>query len=246
MKKIISLLFLSILLSGCKNTKAEKEVYKSETLSILQLSEYVYTHISYLDTENFGRVVCNGMIVCNKNEAVIFDTTCDGESSAELINWVSEILKSKITAIIPAHYHADNLGGLNEFHRRGIPSYALQKTIHIAEEYDYPLPQHGFDSSLELEVGGEKLIVDFLGEGHTCDNVIGYFPLENIMFGGCLIKEAGVRKGNLDEANTNEWPETVRRVKAKYPDTKKIIPGHGKSGENELFDYTIELFAGRE
>lgn len=246
MRKIIPLLLLSIILLGCKDTKAEKEVYKSETLSIFQLSKHAYKHVSYLNTENFGKAECNGMIVCNKNEAVIFDTTCDDESSAELINWVSEILKSKITAIIPTHYHADNLGGLNEFYRQGIPSYALQKTIHIAKEHNYPLPQHGFDSSLELDVGGEKIIVDFLGEGHTCDNVIGYFPLENIMFGGCLIKETGAGKGNLEEANTDEWSETVRRVKTKYPDTKKIIPGHGKSGGKEFFDYTIKLFAGEK
>lgn len=70
--------------------------------------------------------------------------------------------------------------------------------------YGLPLPQQGFDSFLELEVGGESVYVDFLGEGHTCDNVIGYFPLEDIMFGGCLIKEVGAGKGNLAEANPDE------------------------------------------
>lgn len=243
MRKIIPLFILNIILSGCGTKETEKEVYRSEALAILQVSEHVYTHISYLDTEGFGRAACNGMIVCNENEVVVFDTACDDVSSAELINWVSEILESEIIAVIPTHYHADNLGGLSGFHRRGIPSYALQKTIHITEEYGYPLPQHGFDPFLEMEVGGEKIIVDFLGEGHTCDNVIGYFPLENIMFGGCLIKGTGAGKGNLEEANTGEWSETVRRVRAKYPDTRKIIPGHGKSGGCELFDYTIELFA---
>lgn len=84
--------------------------------------------------------------------------------------------------------------------------------------------------------------MDFLGEGHTCDNVIGYFPLEDIMFGGCLIKEVGAGKGNLAEANPDEWAETVKRVKAKYPNTKIVIPGHGKYGGMELLEYTITLF----
>lgn len=239
---IISLFILSTILLGCKEAASKKEVYQSEKLLIIQISAHVYEHISYLETESFGKVPCNGMIVCNKNEAVVFDTPTDNESSSELIDWITSTLKCKIKAIIPTHYHIDNLGGLDKFHSQGIPSYAYQKTIQIATKDGLPVPQQGFDPFLELEVGGEGVYVDFLGEGHTCDNVIGYFPLEDIMFGGCLIKEVGAGKGNLAEANPDEWPETVKRVKAKYPNTKIAVPGHGEYGGMELLDYTITLF----
>ena len=244
MKSKFYLLILSSILLGCKQIKAfeEKEVYKSENLLVYQISEHVYEHISYLDTENWGKVPCNGMIVTNKNEAIVFDTPTDEKTSLELIDWIRNTLKNKITAIIPTHYHEDNLGGLHEFHKQGIPSYAYQKTIQIAKENDLPQPMHGFDNFLELKVGDEKIFIEFLGEGHTCDNIIGYFPLENIMFGGCLVKEIGSGKGNLAEANVEEWAETVKKVKLKYPKTKKVIPGHGKSGGIELLDYTIKLF----
>ncbi|MCL2327585.1 MAG: subclass B1 metallo-beta-lactamase [Bacteroidetes bacterium] len=225
-----------------KDAKTEKEVYKSETLSINQISEYVYQHISFLDAGEFGKVSCNGMIVICENEAVVFDTPTDNEASRELIDWVTKSLKCKITAVIPTHYHADNLGGLDEFHKQGIASYAYCKTAQIAKENDLPEPQHCFDKFLELKVGNEKVHIGFFGEGHTCDNVVGYFPLEDIMFGGCLIKEAGAGKGNLAEANVEAWSETVRKVKMKYPKVKKIIVGHGKSGGIELLDYTIKLF----
>lgn len=46
-----------------------------------------------------------------------------------------ESLNSKITAIISTHYHADNLGGLDEFHKRGIASYAYNKTKQIAKKW---------------------------------------------------------------------------------------------------------------
>jgi metallo-beta-lactamase class B len=182
------------------------------------------------------------MVVAYKNEAVIFDTPTDNETSFELINWVTKSLKCKITAVIATHYHIDNLGGLNEFHKQGIPSYAYYKTVQIAKENGLPEPQHCFDKFLELEIGNEKVSVEFFGEGHTCDNTVGYFPLEDIMFGGCLIKEAGSGKGNLEEANVKEWSETVRKVREKYPNVKKVIPGHGKLGGIELLDYTIRLF----
>jgi len=235
-------LILSSIILGCKEAKTEKEVYKSETLLIYQISEHVYQHISFLDTKLFGKVSCNGMIVANKNEAVVFDTPADNKTSYELINWITESLKCKITAVIPTHYHIDNLGGLDEFHKQGIASYAYNKTIQIAKGKSSPEPQHGFDGYIELKVGNEKVYVEFFGEGHTIDNVIGYFPLEDIMFGGCLIKALGDGKGNLAEANVKEWAETVRQVKMKFPDVKKIIIGHGKSGGIELLDYTINLF----
>ena len=46
----------------------------------------------------------------------------------------------------------------------------------------------------------------------------------------------------MGDANTDKWSETVRKIKLKYPNAKLVIPGHGKSGGTELFDYTIELF----
>lgn len=244
MKRIFYLLMVSSSLCGCKISKAaeEKVAYQSEALLIRRLSEHVYEHTSYLTTSSFGKVPCNGMIVLDKKEALIFDTPTDDKVSLELIGWIGKELDSKIVAVIPTHYHADNLGGLNEFHRQGIPSYAFQKTIDIAKANDLPLPQHGFESFLELKVGNEKVYVEFLGEGHTCDNSIGYFPSEDTMFGGCLIKEERAGKGNLEEANVEAWSETVRKVKLKYPNTKLIIPGHGKVGGQELLTYTIKLF----
>ena len=242
MKKFLYVLILGGILLGAKEAKAQKEVYQSEILLINQISEHVYHHVSYLETETFGKAPCNGVVIINENEAIVFDTPTDDKSSSELIDWITKSLKCKIIAVIPTHYHVDNLGGLNEFHKQGIASYAYNKTIQIAKENDDPVPQHGFDEYMELEVGNEKIHVEFFGEGHTCDNIIGYFPLEDFMFGGCLIKATGSGKGNLAEANVEEWAETVKKIKRKYPKAKKIMPGHGELGGIELLNYTINLF----
>ena len=241
MKKFLYLLIFCNILPGCNETEVEKEVYKSETLSIYQLSKHTYQHTSYLDAKQFGIVPCNGMIVTNKKEAVVFDTPIGDIPSSELIDWITKTLKCKIIAVIPTHYHFDNLGGLNEFHKQGIVSYANKKTIEMANEY-LPIPQNSFDNYMELKVGDKEVYIEFLGEGHTPDNVIGYFPYEDIMFGGCLIKNLGDGEGNIEEANVEEWSETVRKIKMKYPDVKKILTGHGKTGGIELLDYTINMF----
>ncbi|QHT65800.1 subclass B1 metallo-beta-lactamase [Rhodocytophaga rosea] len=240
----LRLILLIVLIGGCSLKKLNQphKNYKSETLTIQQVSDHVCQHISYLQTESFGNVPCNGMIVFDKNEAIIFDTAPDTTISAELITWVEKELNCKIKAIIPTHFHSDCLGGLEAFHRRQIHSYANNTTIQLATSNHSAVPANGFDKMLELKVGSRKVIAEFIGEGHTKDNIIGYFPDENIMFGGCLIKEVGAGKGNLADATVQDWPSTVTALKQKYAATKLVIPGHGKTGGTELFDYTIQLF----
>ncbi|MDR3272893.1 MAG: subclass B1 metallo-beta-lactamase [Flavobacteriaceae bacterium] len=249
MKKIISVLsaILSlVILSDCssgKNYFSKPEIlYKSEDLIITQLSKNTFVHTSFLSTENFGKVSCNGMIVRDNGEAVIFDTATDDKSSEELINWVKQNLECKINAVVPTHFHADNLGGLKAFEQNNIPSIAYFKTIEYAKERGLYVPQNAFKDSLILKVGNKNAIVKFFGEGHTKDNVVGYFPSENIMFGGCLIKEIGAGKGNLEDANVEEWSNSVEKIKKEFPNVKIIISGHGKYGNKELLDYTIKLF----
>jgi metallo-beta-lactamase class B len=246
MVKYLWLVVFSLLLN-CQSAKNQNkdQSFTSENLKIQKIGDHVYQHSSFLNSESFGKVDCNGMIVFKDKEAIIFNTTTDDASSAELINWVKNTLHCEIKAVIPTHFHADCLGGLAEFHKQGIASYASNATIQLAQAKNITVPKTGFADLLELQVSDKQVLTAFFGEGHTRDNVIGYFPDEKIMFGGCLIKEVGAGKGNLEDANVADWPATVSQLKAKYPEVKLIVPGHGKSGGPELLDYTIKLFSAR-
>ncbi len=249
MKNIINTLLtilISITILNCSAQKQiefkPKEVYISSDLIVTQITENSFVHVSFLQTNDFGNVPCNGLIVRNSNEAIIFDTPTNDKNSEELINWIQETLKCKINAIIPTHFHDDCLGGLKAFHKNNIPSYAYYKTIELAKENNLVVPENGFKDSLILKVGDENITAKFFGEGHTKDNIVGYFPSENVMFGGCLIKEIDAIKGYLGDANVADWSGTVEKVKKEYPDVKIVIPGHGEYGDKKLLDYTINLF----
>lgn len=240
------LIITSVIVLNCGSQKQEefksKEVYKSNDLVITQITENSFVHTSFLQTNDFGNVPCNGLIARDNNEVIIFDTPTNSKSSEELIKWINETLHCKINAIIPTHFHDDCLGGLKAFEEDHIPSYANVKTIELAREYNLVVPRNGFADTLTLKVGNEIITVKFFGEGHTKDNVVGYFPSENIMFGGCLIKELDAGKGYLGDANVIDWSSTVERVKMEYPDMKIVVPGHGEYGDKKLLDYTINLF----
>ncbi|MDQ7961125.1 CHM family subclass B1 metallo-beta-lactamase [Flavobacterium lindanitolerans] len=242
---LLSILFSFTFLS-CNSQKKDnfkaKEIYKSDNLTITQISENSFIHTSFKQTNDFGNVPCNGLIVRDNNETIVFDTPVNNTISEELIKWINDILHSKINAIIPTHFHDDCLGGLEAFHNHNIPSYAYIKTVELAKENNFTIPKNSFNDSVILKVGDKETITKFFGEGHTKDNVVGYFPSENILFGGCLLKELKASKGYLGDANISAWSNTVEKVKREYPDVKIIVPGHGKYGNYELLDYTIKLF----
>lgn len=219
-------------------------VYQTENLIIKRLSNHVYEHISYLNTDDFGKVASNGMLVINENKGVVFDTPTEEKSSLEFINFVRDELNCELIALLPTHFHKDCIGGIAAFEKHSIPTYASNQTITLLKKngQKFSKPINDFDNYIALNIGNKKVYAEYFGEGHTKDNIVGYFPDDEAVFGGCLIKELGASKGYLGDANIKVWSETVEKVKLKYPNAKIVIPGHGKSGETELFDYTIQLF----
>lgn len=246
---IMKQLFIGIILIYSLNGNTQnllkiepKTVFESNQLKIIQITPNAYQHISYLQTNDYGNVPCNGLIVTNNKEAVVFDTPVNDSSSNQLIAWIKTTLQSKIKAIVPTHFHNDCLGGLKAFHENHIPSFANTKTIDLAKSNNYVAPTDEFNDSTILTVGKQNILIKYFGEGHTKDNVVAYFPNEELLFGGCLIKELDASKGYLGDANTNTWSTTVMKIKKAFPNLKTVIPGHGEIGDTALLDYTIQLF----
>jgi metallo-beta-lactamase class B len=241
------LIFLSILsLISCHLNKLSGNRYETHSLIIQPLSPNTFVHISYLQTETFGKVACNGLIFKVQDEAFIFDTPTNDSVSLELIQWVETQLKCRIKGIVINHFHEDCLGGLKAFHQKQIPSFAYTKTIDFARKAGFEVPQNGFEKQQILTLGKQKIINQFYGEGHTLDNIVSYVPSEKVLFGGCLIKAVGAGFGNLNDANPKVWSKTVAAIKTQLPDLQYVVPGHGNAGGMELLDYTIQKFKEKE
>jgi metallo-beta-lactamase class B len=248
-KIFIYIMALLSLCSACQSTEDKKtksfqakQVFKTDKLSINQIAPNAYQHISYKHTDEWGDVPCNGLVVCNNKESFVFDTPTDDSSALLLINWIQDSLHCNIKGVLPTHFHDDCLGGLNAFHNKGITSYGYYKTADLAKENKFAVPQITFQDSLVLKIGNEYISAKHFGEGHTKDNVVGYFPSEQVLFGGCLIKELDASKGYLGDANEAAWSNTVRLVKQSFPKVQVVVPGHGECGDKALLDYTIDLF----
>lgn len=238
-KNIIFILLIATLVQlRCKSNKDDR-TYTSETLKIYPITENSFVHESYLETSEYGKVPCNGLIYLNNKEAVVFDTPTNNRASQELIRWIKISQKAKIKGVIYNHFHEDCTGGRAIFRNEEIPSYAHTKTFDLLGS---PFGTEVFNERMYLKVGKVEITGHYLGEAHTEDNIVCYVPSDELLFGGCMVKSLGANKGNLDDSDLGEWSNTVQKIKDNYPNLKYVVPGHGASGGTELLDYTIKLF----
>jgi metallo-beta-lactamase class B len=247
MRKYLSFFSLVAFILCCGSAQAQSnKIIVSDSLRIIPLSANVFMHVSDLLSPQFGKVPCNGLIYVNGKEAVIMDTPASIGLSVQLLDWFKTTFPDvKLKALIVNHFHADCLGGIKVFHEAGAISYSHKLTPDLLKlkNEPYPAPQITFDETLTLDVGGKKVVLRYLGEAHTRDNIVAWIEDEKILFGGCMVKEVNATKGYLGDANIKEWPATIARVKKEFSKLKFVIPGHGDHGGVELLDYTIKLFS---
>lgn len=209
-----------------------QEIKLSDNLKLIKLTEHTYLH-----TGNDN----NGIVFINNGEAVIVSTPETEKETQILIDWVKN-QKIKIVGYIIDRWHPDAMGGINAVNKSGIKSYSNELTRKICKEKGLPIPQNGFSPKLELNVGGEKLICDYLGSAHTEDGIVVWIPKDKVLFGGNEVRSSGGWYGNIGDANLKEWSNTISKVKEIYGTAKVVIPGHGQYGGVELLDYTIDLY----
>ncbi len=238
MRKMMCVLLMVLAVLAC-NTN-EETVYKSDNLSIKKVGPHSYVHTSFLNTEQWGKVPCNGLLVLSDGKALVCDSPSEQAVAEELINWIENEKEAKIQAMVPTHFHVDCIGGAQAFINKRIPVLAYEKTQELLKDKNVAV--RAVPGTFEMMIGGREVECRYFGAGHTIDNIVVAVPGDEVLFGGCLVKAAGAKKGNLEDANEAAWSGTVQKVAEAYPTVKTVIPGHGATGGKELLDYTITLF----
>ena len=215
---------------------------RDNAFRIENIASSVYVHTSFLETSSFGHVPCNGVVFVSDREAIVVDTPVSDVASKQLLAWLRNN-DIRVRGVVVSHFHVDSLGGLDAFHEAGVPAYVSMATRRLSGRDKWPSTTRFFDKQIRLEVGNTFVHNDFLGPGHSLDNIVSWFPDAKALFGGCLIKALGSGKGNMTDADVSRWSRTVMRVKATYGAAQWVIPGHGKAGGSELLDYTAKLFS---
>jgi len=219
----------------------------SDDVMVRKLAEGVWLHATYFDISSYKSVPANGLIVMDGQCAVMIDLPWMDGPAGVLFDWVTREHQAKIQKVVPTRFHIDCAGGLAEAHRRGADSFALKKTVELLKKDNKPGPKNWFTERMGLSCGETHVELAFLGGGHTADNIVVWIPAKKILFAGCLVKSLNAKNtGNIEDADLDAYPITLRKVKETYPDAKIVVPGHGRPGGFNLVDHTITLCKGRK
>lgn len=208
------------------------------------LATNCYVIRSYAQVPTWGRVAGNELLYVVGHQALLVNTPWNDQQTQQLLDWCQGVLGAEVVKVIVTHTHADCMGGIAVLTNRHIQTIALDRTAQKARQEGKPAPDTLFSQSLRVTLGGKEIEAFYPGAGHTVDNITVWLPEEKILFGGCCVRSAQAKDlGNVADADLRAWPNSLRRLKARYPHAVLVVPGHGNVSGLEAIDHSLELLA---
>jgi glyoxylase-like metal-dependent hydrolase (beta-lactamase superfamily II) len=228
---------------------------------LTKIADNVY---SYVDTKNsspknsFG---ANAGIIIGKDSIVVIDTLISSKEAKRFIKDIRAITKKPIKYIINTHYHLDHTFGNSEFAKLGavIISHtndnknlkthgetALKnaKNYRLSEQdmkgTKIAYPSLIFNDRMEIDLGGQKIELIYIGHSHTDGSILAYLPDKKVLFTGDILFTN--YHPFIGDGNIEEWVKGLDYIMTM--DVEKIIPGHGPiSNKKDIEDMKNYLIA---
>ncbi len=192
----------------------------------------------------------NSMVYIGKKDITIIGATWTLDTALLLDKEIKKISSKPIYEVINTNYHTDRAGGNAYWKKIGAKIISTKMTYDLMKsdwekivEFtkksnpDYPrlpisLPDKVYQSDFVLQHGNIRSI--YTGPSHTFDGIFIYFPKEEVLYGGCILKE---KIGNLSFANTKEYPRSIEKLKNLNLKISQVIGGHDSAIHgSELID----------
>lgn len=213
----------------------------AQPLRISELNEHAFVFTTYkkLDGTLFPS---NGLYLVSDSGLIIIDSPWDTTQFEPLLDTIENRHHKPVRFCIATHYHDDRTAAMAYFRSKGIATYASQQTMQLCKTQGQKQPEFSFTSDTVFQLGNLTVETYYPGEGHTRDNIVIWVAGDRMLYGGCLVKSTENNSmGFVDDSNLKEWPHTITKLMAKYPDVKIVIPGHFKWGNKKALKHTLTL-----
>ncbi|AZA83766.1 IND family subclass B1 metallo-beta-lactamase [Chryseobacterium lactis] len=235
MKKSIQLLMMSMFLSPLMNAQIKDFVIEPP----IKPNLYIYKSFGVFGGREYS---ANAAYLITKKGVVLFDVPWPKEQYQTLMDTIKKRHNLPVIAVFATHSHDDRAGDLSFYNNKGIKTFATAKTNELLKKDGKATSTDIIKVGKPYKIGGEEFVVDFLGEGHTVDNVVVWFPKYKVLDGGCLVKSrTATDLGFTGEANVAQWPQTMEKLKSKYSQATLIIPGHDEWKGGGHVEHTLDL-----
>jgi glyoxylase-like metal-dependent hydrolase (beta-lactamase superfamily II) len=186
-------------------------------------------------------------LVLGAGTCLVVDTRSSEAEARELVEAVRRVTPWP-WVVVDTHHHYDHSFGNSVFrpaqiwaHRRcaemlveygevkrqlsaaSYRKHGLPDTADAIELTRIDPPDRLVDTSADLDVGGRRAVLRYLGRGHTDNDLVVEVPDAGVLFAGDLIEEGAPPM--FGDAFPLEWPDTVAALGALA--VGPVVPGHG-------------------
>ncbi|HEY0740284.1 MAG TPA: BlaB/IND/MUS family subclass B1 metallo-beta-lactamase [Chryseosolibacter sp.] len=220
------------------------EAFSQQTQSpliISKLTDNFYIYQTFSEYKG-SRIPANGMYVVTHQGVVIIDSPWDTTQFQPLLDSIKKRHNKNAEVVLATHFHDDRTAGLEYYASKGIKTYTTKATDDLSKKTGKKRAQFIMRGDTTFQVGQYRFDVYFPGHGHTPDNVVVWFPGERVLYGGCLIKSVDdATLGNLNDADPDAYPATVKNVEQKFKNPRYVIPGHNRWTDTEALAHTQRM-----
>jgi metallo-beta-lactamase class B len=235
MRKVAAIILFFIILSNSFGQS------KNSPLQISHLMGDFYVYKTFHDYKG-NLISANAMYLVTDKGVVLFDAPWDKLQFQPLLDSIKSKHNKDVVMCFATHSHDDRAGGLEFYRQKGIKTYTIKLTDQILKTKNEKRAEFIIPNDTVFKVGKYKFEVYYPGEGHASDNIVVWFEKEKILYGGCFVKSAEAKDlGYLAEANVKEWEKSIKKVQAKFKNSKHIIPGHEDWIDTESLNHTLKL-----
>ena len=187
---------------------------------------------------------------------VVVDTRSSPSQARELLHDLRNLTALPVAAVIDTHHHYDHTFGNALFRPAPIWGHTrcalhmleitaadraeiAEEAPQIAAELDDVVidpPDRTFgDEGAQLEIGGRRVDLRYLGRGHTDDDIVAVVPDAAVVFGGDLVENGA--PPYFGDGYPLDWPATLAKL---VPFASgAVVPGHGDVGDLAFVERVI-------
>lgn len=269
--RILISLVLALSMAACQHSNNQeselavlsKYVVPDVEMHLQQVSQHVYyvQGAAGAATENQGFISNSGAIVTPKG-VIIVDALGSPALAAKMVSLLRKLTSQPIKRVILTHYHADHVYGLQVYKELGAEVYAPKGAMAylrapnaeqllasrrkslapwVNDSTHLVKPDHIIDSTEEMELGGVKLTMNYVGAAHSDGDMTILVDPDRVLFSGDIIFEG--RIAYLGDADTKHWLDILRGLQTKG--LSGLIPGHGPAAKQpaKAIDQTVKYLA---
>ena len=231
MKRIKILVMFSLLGMVCAFSRlAAAQGMGAGADTIVQLTDSV-----------FRRGATSNIFIVTDEGIIVVDGTCDGGGQ----QWLKEELARRydvpVRYVILSHDHEMHICGLQVFDDTAVTVAHRNASPHIVRESrNTSIPDITFEESMEIYLGGKRIVLYYFGPTHSDNLIQVHFPEEGVLVATDMVRSGkAIGLPDYRDSNVNNLIVALNQL-AKLDDVDIVVPGHAGLADQQGFVYFRE------